>query len=491
MNEERSSALHAAIHRGNLAEVHRLAAESLVADGRDPAGRPALVVAAALGHADIVSALLAAGAAVDALSEEPEEEPPPHPEMVAAQADLEKAIAKCDATEEAGLGLSSAEGRSGLMEVLDAAMRKFNAAHAAWEIPDEHGGESALIAASRCGNRAVVRILLDHGARIESADSEIPSALSDAAENGHLEIVRMLLAAGAEVDSLCFSTPLMEAAENGHVEVVRTLLADGADLHKTTAGGGTGLMAAARGGDLETVRTLVEAGAGVNARSYREAALHKAAKAGHREVYEYLEPMSAEEIRQTAHPLLQKGIEQKKLHESFDSEDLAEAIEDDDLEGIHQLIDRGVNVDVRDPSGQTPLMLASLYGKTAIVEALLAAGANPNLTSEIEGLEHGATALMMAAESPFAQDRPRLIAALIAAGADPDTRDTEQGWTALMRAVLTRGGLVDSVKALLAAGADLGIRDHEGNTALMMAREAADARVARLLEAARPGVCNR
>ncbi|MCP4656272.1 MAG: ankyrin repeat domain-containing protein, partial [bacterium] len=247
----------------------------------------------------------------------------------------------------------------------------------------------------------------------------------------------------------------------------------------------TALMAAARGGDLGTVRVLVEAGVDVNARGYREAALHKAAKNGHREVYEYLEPMSTEEIRQDAHPLLQKGIERKQLHESFDSEDLTEAIEDENLEGIHQLIDRGVNVDGRDPSGQTPLMLASLYGTTAIVEGLLEAGADPNLSSEVEGLEHGATALMMAAESPFAEDRPRVISALVEAGADPDARDTEQGWTALMRAILTRDGLVDSVESLIAAGADLEIHDHEGKTALMMAREAANERIVRLLEAAR------
>ncbi|MCP4658392.1 MAG: ankyrin repeat domain-containing protein, partial [bacterium] len=132
MSQERSAALHAAIHEGNLDEVRRLAAGSLVADGRDPEGRPALVVAAALGHTDVVSALLAAGADVDAISEDPDEEPPPHPEMVAAQADLEKAIAKCDAAKAAGRGLSSSEGQSGLMDVLDAAMRKLNAAHAAW-----------------------------------------------------------------------------------------------------------------------------------------------------------------------------------------------------------------------------------------------------------------------------------------------------------------------------------------------------------------------
>ncbi|MBC8133417.1 MAG: ankyrin repeat domain-containing protein [Deltaproteobacteria bacterium] len=68
---------------------------------------------------------------------------------------------------------------------------------------------------------------------------------------------------------------------------------------------------------------------------------------------------------------------------------------------------------------------------------------------------------------------------LLAAGADPDARDTEDGRTPLFSAVL--GGSLGLVGLLLEAGADINARDHQGFSALHFAAQEDLPEMARLL----------
>jgi ankyrin repeat protein len=72
----------------------------------------------------------------------------------------------------------------------------------------------------------------------------------------------------------------------------------------------------------------------------------------------------------------------------------------------------------------------------------------------------GRTALMYAASGPFAPT----VELLIARGADPNARDSGEGFTALMTAAAE--GQAGVVKALLSHGADAAIKDKDGDTAL-------------------------
>ena len=70
--------------------------------------------------------------------------------------------------------------------------------------------------------RGVVRELLKHGAKVESADKDGWTALHTAAHKGHVEDVRELLKHDAKAESANKNgwTPLYKAASEGHVEVV-------------------------------------------------------------------------------------------------------------------------------------------------------------------------------------------------------------------------------------------------------------------------------
>ena len=82
------------------------------------------------------------------------------------------------------------------------------------------------------GHKAVVKLLLERGADVESKDDAGQTSLSRAAWNGHEAVVKLLLERGADVESKddAGETPLSWAARNGHEAVVKLLLEKGANV---------------------------------------------------------------------------------------------------------------------------------------------------------------------------------------------------------------------------------------------------------------------
>jgi ankyrin repeat protein len=68
------------------------------------------------------------------------------------------------------------------------------------------------------GHEAVVKLLLEKGAELDSEDRRGQTPLSLVAEKGHEAVVKLLLEKGAELDSkdVAARTPLLWAAVNGH-----------------------------------------------------------------------------------------------------------------------------------------------------------------------------------------------------------------------------------------------------------------------------------
>ena len=127
----------------------------------------------------------------------------------------------------------------------------------------------------------------------------------------------------------------------------------------------------------------------------------------------------------------------------------------------------------------TELIAAAGKGDVARVKALLEDNADPNAQDEF-----GNTALMSAAinNDPPMGKYTAVVEALLAAGANPDIQHKIFGHTALMNAV-TNGDL-PTIKALLAGGANRNLQDRNGRTALDRARDLGD-EVPGLIEALR------
>jgi ankyrin repeat protein len=93
-------------------------------------------------------------------------------------------------------------------------------------------GQNPLSSAASLNRVEIVKLLLNHGANPNIADSENDTPLMAACHHGNIEIVSMLLAAGADVNAAETRygyTPLASAVQKGHIGIVRILLDKGAD----------------------------------------------------------------------------------------------------------------------------------------------------------------------------------------------------------------------------------------------------------------------
>jgi ankyrin repeat protein len=87
---------------------------------------------------------------------------------------------------------------------------------------------------------------------------------------------------------------------------------------------------------------------------------------------------------------------------------LRRAAENGDVPGLQTLLDQQIDIEARDSSGRTALMLATLRGQIKAVDTLLAHGADPNAADA-----QGNTPLRIA----LAGDEPAIVVALRRAGA--------------------------------------------------------------------------
>jgi ankyrin repeat protein len=119
-------------------------------------------------------------------------------------------------------------------------------------------GETALIAAAESGLRDLVQRLIGAGVDVNASGLHGFSALGRAAAGGHIEVVKILLAAGANVDDRTEygRTALSLAAMNGHLDAVQMLVAANAILDIKDAEGLTALTIAEREGHDAVVRFL-------------------------------------------------------------------------------------------------------------------------------------------------------------------------------------------------------------------------------------------
>jgi ankyrin repeat protein len=140
------------------------------------------------------------------------------------------------------------------------------------------GNTPLILAARRVGNSRTVQLLLERGANATERNNVGISPILAAAASGNLETVRLLLDAGARADDFPRSKqprsadalagmrrPLMWAAHHNDVRMIRLLLERGADPNQSTYFGNP-LSHACWSDSYEAAKLLLAYGAKVNAR---------------------------------------------------------------------------------------------------------------------------------------------------------------------------------------------------------------------------------
>ena len=312
-----------AVHNGHTEIVRYLVGLPEVdVNHRNNGNETALDCAANTGHTEVVRMLIDAGADID--------------------------------TNNGGHSPLHCASDSGALEVVKMLVE----AGAGVRLTDFHG-RTCLILAARSGSTETVRYLVGlPEVDVNHCDSSDETALLCAAKNGHTAVVQVLIDAGADIDTNNGGhSPLQSVSISGALEVVKTLVRAGAGVNVTDEVGGTCLIYAAYHGHTETVRYLVGLPeVDVNhCDSSDETALHCAVQSGHPDVVQVFIDTGADidTRNEDGH---------SPLHSASDS---------GALEVVKMLVEAGAGVNATDDVGVTCLILAAINGHTEIVRYLV------------------------------------------------------------------------------------------------------------------------
>jgi len=264
---------------------------------------------------------------------------------------------------------------------------------------DEYG-DTPLTLACATGDYAIIEKLIAAGADSKAARWNGETALMIASRSGSLPAIKLLLAHGAIIDateSRKGQNALMWAAAEGHSDVVKLLIESGAHVKAVSNGGFTPLIFATQKGDSQSVKSLLDAGLSANYKLPNGMSVLQIAVLGDKaQVADVLLANSADpnSADQTGSTPLHVAAQSGNLH--LVKALLAKGANANALTGkLPVRAGRGGGNFFRAPVGeQTPLMFAARAGAKDVMEALVAAGADPKLKAQ-----DGSTLIMAAAAS--------------------------------------------------------------------------------------------
>lgn len=343
--------------------------------------------------------------------------------------------------------------------------------------PDAAASESTsfspLVVACQRGDAAIVAALLDAGAQVNRVASTGVSPLALCAAHSSTVIVKRLLDLGAQVDAADSTgqTPLMWAAAKGQIETMQLLLSKGANINRATAKGFTPLFFALTSGNSAAAETLLDLGA--DPRYVAPDGTTVVQMAIYQKQFSIAERLIKNGVDLTAYDrngnqLLHAAVRNKQL--PLVQTLLAQGANPNALTGTSKVVWRyEVNFTSRPyiTYAKTPLLLAAELGATDIMRALVTAGADVNFRME------DGTSLLLAAVSSNAE------AVELALSFAPDVHITNNNGKSALHVLLGytfyMPFTLDQISAMLEVlakhGADIHKADGKGTTALDIARQ--------------------
>lgn len=275
------------------------------------------------------------------------------------------------------------------------------------------------IASERGSRKAVSALLRTKQVDIHQRNEDGWTAIHNASYLCRAGTVRVLIEEGADLNALSQNGfhPLYLSVQSKHLPTVTAILEGGCNVNRRTKQGVTALMYACEHGLVPIMGALLDAGAKTE--------------------------MSSVSIG--AYP----------LHlTTYNSSCLG---------AMQLLVDRRVDLNVRDAEGDTALMLAADRNLVDHVKVLLQGGANPNMSTY-----GGSTALSDAS----GQGLLSVVQELLKGGAEVNMLATDFDGKYSMEFPLYNAagkGHIAVAKTLIAAGADVDMTNSEGSTSLMLA----------------------
>jgi ankyrin repeat protein/L-ascorbate metabolism protein UlaG (beta-lactamase superfamily) len=245
--------------------------------------------------------------------------------------------------------------------------------------------------AAQGGHIAVVKYLLSRGAAIDDLNIQKETALVYAAEGGHLKLAELLIAKGANVNikTTLDASPIHYALWSGKTDMVKLFLKKGSDFKFTRDEGFTLLHEAAGGESLEIVDLLLKKGLAADMKTgFGATPLHYAALHGTPEIVSLLIKKGADVNAVSQNGWWPLGLAAGRGNLQKTAMLLAAGAkpdirdQDSGLTILHvaaakgfgkisaMLIEKGADVNAKDPHGRTPLYYAARYMHKGICSLL-------------------------------------------------------------------------------------------------------------------------